>query len=69
MARDLSLPAEAEGSPDRLHQSGDEADSEAEVDGDGELLYRDFIARRLAAAELEQGVRFSDGHGRDSYLR
>ena len=59
MARDLSLPAEAEGSPDRLHRSDDEADSETEADG--ELLYRDFIARRLAAAELEQGVRLYNG--------
>ena len=60
MARDLSLPAEADGSPDRLHHSGDEADV------DGELLYRDFIARRLAAAELEDGLRFNDGG--DGYL-
>ena len=66
MARDLSLPAEADVSPDRLHHSGHEEDSEAEEVGDGELLYRDFIARRLAAAEVEHGRRFSDG--RDSYL-
>ena len=59
MARDLSLPTEAEGSPDRLHRSGDEADSEAE------FLYRDFIARRLAGAELDHGVRLNEG--RDSY--
>ena len=65
MARDLSLPAEADVSPDRLHHSGHEDYSGDEEDG--ELLYRDFIARRLAAAELEQGMRFSAG--RDNYLR
>lgn len=66
MARDLSLPAEADGSPDRLHHSEHEDYSEDEEDGAGELLYRDFVARRLAAAEMEHGRRFSDG--RDSYL-
>ena len=68
MARDISLPAETDGSPDRLHHSGHDDDLEAE--DDGELLYRDFIARRLAAAEMEDGmrVRLNDDGG-DSYLR
>ena len=58
MARDLSLPARPQGqqeegeiSPDRLHHSGHDDDSDDE--GEGELLYRDFISRRLAT-EMEQ---------------
>ena len=56
MARDLSLPAQPQGqeeergtSPDRLHHSGLDDDS----DDEGELLYRDFLSRRLAT-EMEQ---------------
>jgi len=42
-------------SPDRLHHSGHDED-EDEDEGEGELLYRDFLSRRLAAEMEEQDV-------------
>ena len=54
MARELSLRSqgqeeEGDQSPDRLHHSGHDDDDydQDEAVGEGELLYRDFISRRL----------------------
>ena len=54
MARELSLQSqgqqeEGDQSPDRLHHSGhdDDDDDEMEGIGEGEILYRDFVSRRL----------------------
>ena len=55
MARELSLQSqgheeEGDQSPDRLHHSGhddDDEDDEIEGIGEGEILYRDFVSRRV----------------------
>ena len=67
MARELSLSGQAQGhpeegdqSPDRLHHSGhdddDDEEERGELEGEGELLYRDFLSRRLASEMDEMEV-------------